>query len=124
MPNDARHLSCILAGDTAQMAGLTATRVDGSGDSYFVAAFSTTQEFLVGLSVAPSRPDWDTENDVNLAGSTRAWSAMTVIMPGTTIPAADQSTLLVIVGAPTEPRGFAHRVFAAAGLSSPDIDLP
>jgi hypothetical protein len=106
------------------MSGLTATRVDGDGDSYFVAAFSTTQAFLSGLGAKPTRPSWDTENDVNLAGATRAWQALRLIYPGQTVPQANQSDLLVVVGASTEPRGFAHRVFDAAGLSTPDVDLP
>jgi hypothetical protein len=106
------------------MAGLTATRVDGDGDSYFVAAFSTTQAFLSGLDAKPTRPDWDKGNDVNLAGSTRAWQALRMVYPGETVPQANQSDLLVVVGASTEPHGFAHRVFDAAGLSAPDVDLP
>ena len=72
---------------------------DANGNLYAAASFIALEHWIIAASQPLQRPEWDTENFVNMAGAQRAQAAMVVWLGGDDpIPQASPDKLTVVIG--------------------------
>lgn len=112
--DDANDLAMVLAFSAADANTYREpTYQDAQGNLYSVASGAVPPTFVGNATSALERPDWDTDNTVNMAGAGRAQAIVRLWMPtedNPTPPLATPDTLLVLAG--DDP----HGLLAAAGL--------
>jgi hypothetical protein len=72
---------------------------DTNGNLYAAASFIALEHWIIAASQPLQRPEWDTDNYVNMAGANRAQAAMVVWLGGDDpIPQARPDKLTVVAG--------------------------
>ena len=72
---------------------------DTNGNLYAAASFIALDHWIIAASQPLQRPEWDTDNFINMAGAQRAQAAMVVWLGGDDpIPQASPDKLTVVIG--------------------------
>lgn len=103
--DDANSLAMVLAlgPDDANTYGALRWQ-DAQGNLYAAASFIARPEWVAGATSPLQRPEWDTDNTINMAGAMRAQAAMVAWFgPGEgeepiPVPQASPNTLAVVAG--------------------------
>jgi len=98
--NDARQLAAALAFSTADLDTFVEGWQDANATPFFVASFDASPAWLAGAQAALSRPLWDAQSKINMAGADRAQQTLVVWAPDmtTAMPKAIVGSLTVIGG--------------------------
>jgi len=74
---DANDLAMVLAfGPADERTYTNPSWQDAGGNLYAAASFEARDEWVIGAQTSLERPEWDTDNHVNMAGAERAQAAL------------------------------------------------
>ena len=117
MTSDANHLAMVLGFGPADALTYTGGRwQDSDGALYAVASAVIGGGFVPRATSALVRPEWDTDNLVNMTGAGRAQAAVALIQDGVS-PLASPTRITAIIG----DDGLA--ALAAMGLVPVEVTL-
>ena len=110
--DDANQLAMLLAEGAADASTYDALNwQDAAGNLYACASFVASREWIEGATGPLQRPEWDTEEIIDMAAAARAQQALVVWMGGDDpVPHASPDALTVVAG------GDALASVAAMGL--------
>ena len=98
MTSDANHLAMVLGfGPADALTYNGGTWQDSAGNLYSAASGIIGSQFLGMATSALSRPEWDTDNAVNMAGAARAQEAVALIQ-GDASPIASPTRITAVLG--------------------------